>query len=60
VTMDEPLFSRNRPPRTYEELRELIDRLADPEEMSQWLEEILNPCPKKQQSSETLSDTSAV
>ena len=31
------------PPQTEAELRQLIDRLADPEEMARWLEEILNP-----------------
>ena len=31
------------PPKTETELRQLIDRLADPEEMARWLEEILNP-----------------
>jgi len=31
------------PPKTKGELRQLIDRLADPEEMARWLEEILNP-----------------
>ena len=31
------------PPKTEAELRQLIDRLADPEEMARWLEEILNP-----------------
>ena len=33
----------DRPPKTKGELRQLIDRLADPEEMARWLEEILNP-----------------
>jgi hypothetical protein len=28
------------PPQTKGELRQLIDRLADPEEMARWLEEI--------------------
>jgi len=28
------------PPQTKAELRQLIDRLADPEEMARWLEEI--------------------
>ena len=31
------------PPQTEAELRQLIDRLADPEEMARWLEEISNP-----------------
>ena len=30
------------PPQTEAELRQLIDRLADPDEMARWLEEILN------------------
>ena len=30
-----------RPPRTEAELRQLLDRLADPEEMIRWLEEIV-------------------
>ena len=29
------------PPRTEAELRQLLDRLADPEEMIRWLEEIV-------------------
>lgn len=33
----------DRPPRTEAELRQLIDRLEDPEEMARWLEQILNP-----------------
>ena len=31
------------PPQTEAELRVLIDRLGDPEEMARWMEEILNP-----------------
>ena len=31
------------PPRNEAELRQLIARLGDPEEMARWLEEILNP-----------------
>ena len=36
------------PPQTEAELRQLIDRLADPEEMARWLEEILNPDDRKE------------
>ena len=44
------------PPKTEAELRQLIDRLADPEEMARWLEEILNPDDRKEEVRPPLDD----
>jgi predicted RNA-binding Zn ribbon-like protein len=46
----------DRPPQTEAELRQLIDRLADPEEIARWLEEILNPDERKEAVRPPLAD----
>ena len=44
------------PPQTEAELRQLIDRLADPQELARWLEEILNPDEEREEVRPPLED----
>jgi tRNA uridine 5-carbamoylmethylation protein Kti12 len=44
------------PPQTEAELRQLIDRLADPKELARWLEEILNLDDRKEAVRPPLAD----